>query len=448
MRLEQNFEVPVPVSQAWEVLLDPARTASCLPGATLTGFDGETFAGQFDVVLGPLRLRYRGQGRFLERDVAAHRVALVVAGQDSGGAGGATTRITAVLHPAAGGAATRVRLVADVDLAGRAAPHAVAAPGSHGGARGGFGGAAALAGTAGLTGTRGKARRAKRSVVHQPSGPTRAAVTAAYTATVGQFARNLAATLGSRSTYEPSAYESPSYEPPSYEPPAYEAPAYTPLTSFEPPAYDPAAYAPLAFDPPAYEPPANAVEYHPLALIDPTESELPTTEPFAISAAESFPAVESFVADEPLPEQPLYAYAYEPEPLAVPDPLAEVAPVTETLWTAVVPTDTAPVLAVPVQSVDGVEPADLAVPVLADIVEPVAVAVAPEPATEAGLMAGAQQAPAAVAMPDPVVTPAATTPSAPAPAAPSVKRSRGGLIALIVVVVIVAAAVAVWLSLR
>ena len=41
MRLEQSFEVPVPVAQAWSVLLDVERIAPCMPGATLTGFDGD-----------------------------------------------------------------------------------------------------------------------------------------------------------------------------------------------------------------------------------------------------------------------------------------------------------------------------------------------------------------------------------------------------------------------
>ena len=75
MRLEQSFEVPVPVEQAWGVLLDVERIAPCMPGATLTSFDGTGFTGNVKVKLGPVSLAYKGSGRFTERDVAARRMA-------------------------------------------------------------------------------------------------------------------------------------------------------------------------------------------------------------------------------------------------------------------------------------------------------------------------------------------------------------------------------------
>src|SRR4030095_15942986 len=98
MRLEQSFEVPVPVSQAWDVLLDVERIAPCMPGATLTGFDGTGFTGVVKLKLGPGSLAYKGTGRFVERDEPGKRVVVVASGQDSRGAGGAQARVTAVLH--------------------------------------------------------------------------------------------------------------------------------------------------------------------------------------------------------------------------------------------------------------------------------------------------------------------------------------------------------------
>lgn len=121
MRLEQSFEVPVPVAQAWGVLLDVERIAPCMPGATLTGFDGTGFTGIVKVKLGPVSLAYKGSGRFAERDDAAKRVVIVASGQDSRGAGGAQARVTAVLHDMDGGASTQVKVVADLDISGKAA---------------------------------------------------------------------------------------------------------------------------------------------------------------------------------------------------------------------------------------------------------------------------------------------------------------------------------------
>jgi carbon monoxide dehydrogenase subunit G len=125
MRLEQSFEVPVPVAQAWTVLLDVERIAPCMPGAAVTSFDGTAFSGTVKVKLGPVSLSYQGRGEFVERDEAAGRVVLVASGQDTRGAGGASVRVTAHLREAGDSAtfpaSTHVDVVADLDIAGRAA---------------------------------------------------------------------------------------------------------------------------------------------------------------------------------------------------------------------------------------------------------------------------------------------------------------------------------------
>ena len=92
-----------------------------MPGATLTGFNGTDFTGMVKVKLGPVSLSYKGNGRFVERDEPGRRVAFIASGQDSRGAGGASARVTAVLHESNGGATTVVKVVADLDIAGKAA---------------------------------------------------------------------------------------------------------------------------------------------------------------------------------------------------------------------------------------------------------------------------------------------------------------------------------------
>src|SRR5262245_52242150 len=121
MRLEQSFTVPVPVTQAWGVLLDLERIAPCMPGATLTEFDGEKFGGVVKVKLGPISLAYRGTGRIVERDEPGRRVVIAASGQASRGAGRAPAPVTAVPHAADTGAATQVDAVPDLALAGRPA---------------------------------------------------------------------------------------------------------------------------------------------------------------------------------------------------------------------------------------------------------------------------------------------------------------------------------------
>jgi carbon monoxide dehydrogenase subunit G len=121
MRLEQSFEVPVPIAQAWSVLLDVEQIAPCLPGATLTGYDGTGFTGLVKVKLGPVVMSFKGNGRFVERDEPARRVVIEASGQETKGAGAAQARVTAELREDQGGAVTQVNVVADVDIAGRAA---------------------------------------------------------------------------------------------------------------------------------------------------------------------------------------------------------------------------------------------------------------------------------------------------------------------------------------
>src|SRR3954449_5714520 len=52
MKLENEFTVPAPVEQAWDVLLDVERVAPCLPGATIEGSDGDTHNGTMKIKIG------------------------------------------------------------------------------------------------------------------------------------------------------------------------------------------------------------------------------------------------------------------------------------------------------------------------------------------------------------------------------------------------------------
>ena len=121
MQLEYNFTVPVPVSRAWGVLLDVERIAPCLPGATLTSFDGEAFTGTVRVKLGPVNLTYQGKGRFVSRDEQAGRVVIEASGRDSRGTGTAATTATMTMRPGDEPDTTVVTMAADLSVTGRPA---------------------------------------------------------------------------------------------------------------------------------------------------------------------------------------------------------------------------------------------------------------------------------------------------------------------------------------
>ena len=97
MQLENSFTVPVPVDEAWRVLLDIERIAPCMPGAALDSVDGDDFTGRVKVKLGPINLTYQGKASFIEKDDVAHKAVIDARGKDQRGNGTAAAVVTAKL---------------------------------------------------------------------------------------------------------------------------------------------------------------------------------------------------------------------------------------------------------------------------------------------------------------------------------------------------------------
>jgi len=120
VQLEHEFTVPVPMAQAWDVLLDVERIAPCMPGATVESFDGETIEGRVKVKVGPIQVTYAGTARFVEKDEGARRAVIDASAKESRGVGTAKATITALLHDE-GGSATRVTVTTDLAITGKPA---------------------------------------------------------------------------------------------------------------------------------------------------------------------------------------------------------------------------------------------------------------------------------------------------------------------------------------
>jgi carbon monoxide dehydrogenase subunit G len=119
VQLENSFTVPVPVDEAWRVLLDIERIAPCMPSAALDSVDGDDFTGRVKVKLGPINLTYQGKASFIEKDEAAHRAVIDARGKDQRGNGTAAATVTANL--VAEGSITRVDVLTDLNITGRPA---------------------------------------------------------------------------------------------------------------------------------------------------------------------------------------------------------------------------------------------------------------------------------------------------------------------------------------
>ncbi|HEY8057967.1 MAG TPA: SRPBCC family protein [Acidimicrobiales bacterium] len=119
MELTNEFDVEVPVDEAWAVLTDLERIAPCMPGAQLTEVEGDEFRGNVKVKVGPITAQYKGVARFAEKDDASHRAVIDAQGRDTRGQGNANALITATL--AAEGAGTHVTVNTDLKLTGKVA---------------------------------------------------------------------------------------------------------------------------------------------------------------------------------------------------------------------------------------------------------------------------------------------------------------------------------------
>jgi carbon monoxide dehydrogenase subunit G len=119
MKITHEFTVSAPPAEAWAVLTDLEAIAPCMPGASLTGFDGETYQGKVRVKLGPVISDFGGTARFTEKDDATHHAVIDAKGKDTRGAGNATARITADLKR--DGAGTLVSVDTDLTISGKVA---------------------------------------------------------------------------------------------------------------------------------------------------------------------------------------------------------------------------------------------------------------------------------------------------------------------------------------
>lgn len=120
MKITHEFTVPAGVDRAWEVLTDLELIAPCLPGAQITGRDGEAYKGKLKVKVGPVVSEFAGTASFVEKDDTAHVAVIEGKARDARGAGNASATITARLTPEAE-TSTKAIVEADVKISGKLA---------------------------------------------------------------------------------------------------------------------------------------------------------------------------------------------------------------------------------------------------------------------------------------------------------------------------------------
>jgi carbon monoxide dehydrogenase subunit G len=122
VKFENSFDVSLPPTEAWPVLMDVERIAPCMPGATLIELvNDKTFKGTVSVRLGPVALTFEGNASFEDVDDTAHTANVKAQGRDPKGRGGANATVTFRLEPSDTG--SKVLIETDLTLSGSVAQY-------------------------------------------------------------------------------------------------------------------------------------------------------------------------------------------------------------------------------------------------------------------------------------------------------------------------------------
>ncbi len=122
MEFDNEFEVPAPLDEAWNILMDIQRIAPCVPGAELTEVvDDKTYKGKISVKLGPVALTFNGQTTFEELDAENYSAKLKAQGTDSKGRGGAHANVAFRMESSDNG--TKVIIDTSLQLSGAVAQY-------------------------------------------------------------------------------------------------------------------------------------------------------------------------------------------------------------------------------------------------------------------------------------------------------------------------------------
>jgi uncharacterized protein len=118
LRIEKTFQVNQSIDKVWALLSDPAKVASCVPGAQITEkVDDKTYKGAISVKVGPSVTDYKGEVQILRLDPQNHEIEIQGKGQDVRGRGSASMTMTGKLAPLPGGA-TQVTSASEVNVVG------------------------------------------------------------------------------------------------------------------------------------------------------------------------------------------------------------------------------------------------------------------------------------------------------------------------------------------
>jgi carbon monoxide dehydrogenase subunit G len=120
MKLHNACTIAAPMQPTWSAIVDLARIAAALPGATLERTETSgTYRGTMRIKFGPVVTEYAGTAVLEEVDEDRHVAIVRIQGREVRGQGSATATIRNTLAPVAGG--THLTIDTELSVSGIAA---------------------------------------------------------------------------------------------------------------------------------------------------------------------------------------------------------------------------------------------------------------------------------------------------------------------------------------
>jgi uncharacterized protein len=119
MKIANEFTVSAPIDKAWDVLNDLEQVIPLMPGAQMTGREGDDVLGKVKIKVGPVTSEFNGKVHFVEQDNGTYRAVIDAKGKEARGTGNAAATVTAQLQQT--GDVTRVVVDTDLKIVGKLA---------------------------------------------------------------------------------------------------------------------------------------------------------------------------------------------------------------------------------------------------------------------------------------------------------------------------------------
>ena len=88
---DKNFELNADVDTVWNVLVNPEKVVTCVPGAELTEtIDENHLKGKVTIKIGPVTAKFNGDIEIEKRKISNYELAMTGKGSDISGKGGAS----------------------------------------------------------------------------------------------------------------------------------------------------------------------------------------------------------------------------------------------------------------------------------------------------------------------------------------------------------------------